>query len=269
MPWIESHTVLSRHRKLAELARALRLRRAHAMGHLHALWHAALEQQEDGDLSSWSDEFIAEQSDFPGDAPQYVRLLQEHGFLDGRLLHDWLDYAGRYLIKRYGSKRKDRLFEIWAKHGRVYGEDPEGAKGDQGETKRRPKRDPKETLPNQPHQPNPPSPDDGAGGDGNGTPPQADPFLAEWDQIVQWWTKHRRPEPGAYWFTQDDLDVWRTVIFGPRGLLVKSAIVHLEGMHRQERYADKGFPYFTTVLANIVKKKIRLEDADNREAAGV
>jgi hypothetical protein len=121
MAWIESHTVISRHRKLAELALGLRLRRSHAMGHLHSLWHAALEQQEDGDLSSWSDEFIADSADFPGDAPQFVRLLQQHHWLDGRLLHDWVDYVGLFLIKKYSTSHREKLVEIWRKHGREYG----------------------------------------------------------------------------------------------------------------------------------------------------
>jgi hypothetical protein len=97
MPWVESHTVLTRHRKLIELSKELRLKPVYAMGHLHSLWHVALEQAEDGDLSSWSDEFIADSAQYPADAPQFVRLLQNHGWLDGKLLHDWLDYAGRYL----------------------------------------------------------------------------------------------------------------------------------------------------------------------------
>lgn len=121
MPWIESHTVLLRHRKLLELARELRLRPSHALGHLHALWHAALEQQEDGDLSSWTDEFIADSSDYPGDAPKYVRLLQKHGWIDGRLLHDWLDYAGAFLTGKYHTSKRGRLSDIWRKHGREYG----------------------------------------------------------------------------------------------------------------------------------------------------
>lgn len=118
MAWTESHTVLIRHRKLVELAASLRIRPAHAMGHLHALWHAALEQQEDGDLSAWSDEFIAQASDFPGNAPQYVRLLQKHRWLDGKLIHDWLDYAGRYLDAKYKTSNPKRLAEIRAKHSR-------------------------------------------------------------------------------------------------------------------------------------------------------
>lgn len=140
MAWIESHTVLIRHRKLVELSRELRLRKSYVMGHLHALWHAALEQSEDGDLSTWSDELIAEYSDFPGDAPQYVRLLQKHGFLDGKLLHDWLDYAGLFLIKKYSSSNVSRLSEIWTKHGREYGV----------ANKKRTDSEPKESLPNLP-----------------------------------------------------------------------------------------------------------------------
>ncbi len=116
MAWTESHTVLIRHRKLVELAAALRIRPAYAIGHLHALWHVALEQQEDGDLSAWSDEFIALASDFPGDAPQYVRLLQKHRWLDGKLIHDWLDYAGRYLDAKYRIGNPKRLAEIKEKH---------------------------------------------------------------------------------------------------------------------------------------------------------
>ncbi|MDE2099529.1 MAG: hypothetical protein KGL39_19915 [Patescibacteria group bacterium] len=146
MPWIESHTVLIRHRKLIELARELRIRRSYAMGHLHALWHTALEQQEDGDLSSWSDELIAEASDFPGDAPQWVRQLHKHGWLNAKILHDWIDYAGLYLTKKYSSGNREKLIEIWSKHNRTYGE----VNGKRTDSER------KENLPNltQPYQPN-------------------------------------------------------------------------------------------------------------------
>lgn len=127
MAWIESHTVLSRHRKMKELARSLRLKPVYVMGHLHALWHDALEQQEDGDLTKWSDELIAESSQFDGDIPRYVSLLQEHGWLDGRLIHDWLDYAGGYLAGKYHSSNREKLITIWAKHGKEYGRKKEGS----------------------------------------------------------------------------------------------------------------------------------------------
>lgn len=106
---------------MIELATDLRLRPVYAMGHIHALWHAALEQQEDGDLSSWTDEFIAESAQYPGDAPQFVSLLRTHRWLDGRVLHDWLDYAGRFLIAKYHYTNRALLKSIWLKHGRHYG----------------------------------------------------------------------------------------------------------------------------------------------------
>jgi hypothetical protein len=149
MAWIESHTVLIRHRKLRDLARELRIRPSYAMGHLHALWHAAMEQREDGDMSEWSDEFIAETSDYPGDAPQFVRLLQKHGWLDGKLIHDWVDYAGLFLTRKYSSTESGRtkLKAIWCKHGRVYG-DANGT---------RTVREQSASLPNQPTVPNLPT----------------------------------------------------------------------------------------------------------------
>jgi len=121
MAWIESHTVLLRHRKLKEFARELRLSPVYAMGHLHSLWHNALEQAEDGDLSAWSDEFIAESASYSGDAPKFVRLLQKHKWLDGKVIHDWLDCAGMYLTRKYSSSNREKLAEIWSKHRRCYG----------------------------------------------------------------------------------------------------------------------------------------------------
>ena len=154
MPWIESHTVLTRHRKLIELSKELRLKPVYAMGHLHSLWHVALEQAEDGDLSSWSDEFIADSAQYPADAPQFVRLLQKHGWLDGKLLHDWLDYAGRYLEAKYRTSNPERLSEIYKKHGRS----KDGKKSVCSQTKVIPPNQtlPNLTLPNQPNQPNQP-----------------------------------------------------------------------------------------------------------------
>lgn len=102
MAWIESHTVLMSHRKTLGLARDLRIRKSYAMGHLHALWHTALTQQENGDLSSWTHEMIAECADYPGNAPQFVELLRKHGWMDGDYkLHDWWQYAGPYLRGKY------------------------------------------------------------------------------------------------------------------------------------------------------------------------
>ena len=144
MAWIESHTVLIRHRKLREVARSLGLRPSHMMCHLHALWHAALEKQEDGDLSSWSDAFIADQADYPGDAEAFISTLVHHRWLEeNRLIHDWLDYAGHWLRRKYSSGNRSKLEDIWARHGRTYAE----------ATRKRHGSDTEATPTNQPNQP--------------------------------------------------------------------------------------------------------------------
>jgi hypothetical protein len=238
MAWIESHTVLIRHKKLRDLARELRLRPAHLMGHLHALWHAALEQREDGDLSSWSDEFIAEMSDFSGDAPQYVRLLTNHGWLDqDRKIHDWIDYVGMYLTKKYNINDRERLVKIWSLYGRVYGEkgkkqeseatqkqkrasreqieSKQRADREQIENQQRANREP--TVPNQPtNQPNPRcvsvigdvDGDDGGqlgdyGSDVLPMPPMVDGMKPEYALKTEWVFRLRRKS------TSHDEESWR------------------------------------------------------------
>lgn len=129
--WIKLYSTLKGNGKLLELAVSLRLRPAYAAGHLCFLWTEAMDQREDGDLSSWSDERIAISADYTANAQEFVRLLHLHKLLDGQqgrngqprqlLIHDWLDYAGPFLIRKYGSKRKEVLAQIWAKHGRIYG----------------------------------------------------------------------------------------------------------------------------------------------------
>ena len=112
MAWIESHTVLLRHRKLVSLAKDLRLKPVYTLGHLHSLWHAALEQADNGDLTSWTDDFIAESASYQGDAPQFVSLLQKHRWLDGKVIHDWLDYAGNYLRSCKYRRNPEKWQEI-------------------------------------------------------------------------------------------------------------------------------------------------------------
>lgn len=93
---------------------------AHFLGCLHCLWHSALEQQEDGDLTRWPDAFTAHAASFKGDPAAWVEALRTAGWLDGSVLHDWLDYAGRFLESKYRSSDPDRLIRIWALHGREF-----------------------------------------------------------------------------------------------------------------------------------------------------
>ncbi len=150
VPWIESHSVLVRHRKLKEFARELKIKPVTAMGHLHALWHTAIEQAEDGDLSKWSEGAICDAAQWEGSEKEFLEAVLSSGFMDtGYLLHDWLDYAGRYLTSKYKTSNHERLVEIWAKFGKVYGK----------ELKRNSLSVPKDSPPNltEPNQPNLPT----------------------------------------------------------------------------------------------------------------
>lgn len=134
-PYIKSHTGARRNRKVIAFAKALRIHELHALGHLHGLWYQVLEQQDDGDLTHWSEDMIAgflEVASKP--APQLVRLLLDVGLMGyrdpvthevipgtERLIHDWIDYAGDYLRGRYAGRNREKLVAIWAKHGRDYG----------------------------------------------------------------------------------------------------------------------------------------------------
>ncbi|MDR1612444.1 MAG: hypothetical protein LBT97_06620 [Planctomycetota bacterium] len=115
------------HIKLRSTARALGMLEAHVFGHLLFLWLGAREYAEDGDLwrgdENASLRFIRVLAGEPADIEAFVATLQMDRWLDGWLLHDWPDHAGKYLIDRYKSRRRKRLVEIWAKHGRVYGRD--------------------------------------------------------------------------------------------------------------------------------------------------
>ena len=110
MPWLESHTEIIRHRKTISTAAQLNIKPVHLVGHLHALWHTALEQQPDGDLSKWTPEFIAQSAMWDGDHGQFEDSLRQNGWIDETgLIHGWLQYVGRYLK----SSRYKRQPEEW------------------------------------------------------------------------------------------------------------------------------------------------------------
>lgn len=145
MAWIESHTVLIRHRKLLQLATALSLRPVEILGHLHAFWHTVLEQQEDGNLIDWPDQMIADAAHYKGDPAQFVAELRLKKWLDGHLVHDWLDHVGRYLTNKYRTANPKKLKQIYKLH-------KVGLKSDLNQSKVGLKSDRLPTLPDLPNQ---------------------------------------------------------------------------------------------------------------------
>ncbi|MBW7475924.1 hypothetical protein K0T92_14355 [Paenibacillus oenotherae] len=113
MAWIESHQELARHPKTRKLARKLGVSIPAAVGHLHFLWWWALDYAQDGDLTSFEPEDIAEAMEWPCDtAHDLITALVDSVFIDnedGQLtLHDWYDYAGRLVDKREQNRERKR-----------------------------------------------------------------------------------------------------------------------------------------------------------------
>lgn len=158
MAWIESHTVLVRHRKVLLTAHDLGIKPVVLVGHLTVFWHAVLEQQEDGNLDGWPSAMIAQAAAWDDDADVFVHALRLRGWIDDHLVHDWLDYVGKFLHSKYSTSNPKKLKEIYAMHGYKYGK----GKGKYGKVKAQDKRnvstgealekcDQPNLLPNQPN----------------------------------------------------------------------------------------------------------------------
>jgi len=113
-----SDQTLKDHPKTKRAARALGLQVPHLMGHLHCLWHWALDYAQDGDLSEFDAWEIADAAMYEGDAEAFVSALAEcgkdgPGFLeqdvDSLLIHDWEDYAGRLIAQREANAERMRV----------------------------------------------------------------------------------------------------------------------------------------------------------------
>ncbi len=119
MAWIESHQELRDHPKVKKAARLLGVPRPLVVGYLQYLWWWAMDYAQDGDLSGYTPEDIADAISWEGDPVALVDALVEcgpigkQGFLertsDGRLLlHDWYEYAGKLIDRRETERERQR-----------------------------------------------------------------------------------------------------------------------------------------------------------------
>lgn len=115
--WIESHIEIGRHPKIRALARQAGISIPTAVGHLHLLWHFAMEFAPDGNLSRFSPQDIEGAIMWDGDVTVMYALLSVTGWLDVDdsdeddiliAVHDWPVYAGRLLEQREKSRERAR-----------------------------------------------------------------------------------------------------------------------------------------------------------------
>lgn len=112
MAWIESHQELWRHPKTKKLARLLGVSVPTAVGHLHGLWYWALDFAQDGDLTKYDPEEIADAVLWEGGASDLMEALIAAEYIDqdgdNISLHDWHDYAGRLIEQRELQREANR-----------------------------------------------------------------------------------------------------------------------------------------------------------------
>lgn len=101
MAWFKLEDSFPRHFKIKAFARALNLKPVTARGHLVTLWCWVLDFAPDGDLQRYSEEIIAQESEWDGSPTDFVSALVTTGLLDrqddGSLtVHGWWERAGNY-----------------------------------------------------------------------------------------------------------------------------------------------------------------------------
>lgn len=123
--WLAISVDLVFHPKLICAAMELEVDEAHMLGILVRMWLMAFKYAKDGDLWRGSDEtayrFVGVITGYKGDVRQLADVLRENRWLDGWLIHDWLDYVGPFLVKSFKTSKRPWLVETWAKHGKKYG----------------------------------------------------------------------------------------------------------------------------------------------------
>jgi hypothetical protein len=107
--WIPSCQSLRSHSKRKRLSRRLDIGLHETVGLLICLWWWAIDEAEDGDLTRFSDQDIADGADWQGDADELIAALVDAGFLsEDRLLVNWWKYVGKLLEGRNYKREVDR-----------------------------------------------------------------------------------------------------------------------------------------------------------------
>ena len=106
-PWIELHGSVATHRKTWALAAALGVERVQALGHICCLWLWAIEQAQDGDLSSFPAKAICEAAGWQKRPAVLLAALVASGYVDENMqIHEWDEYVGRLMDKRETDRKR-------------------------------------------------------------------------------------------------------------------------------------------------------------------
>lgn len=122
MAWLETHTALINHPKTLALAENMSWNKFEAVGRLHAFWAWVMDYAPMGDLRRFSANVIAGSVGLTGeDGERFVQSLVKTGWIDEGegvfRVHDWPEYAGRYLRNWKFKRRPDLYAQMLAVYG--------------------------------------------------------------------------------------------------------------------------------------------------------
>lgn len=108
MLYTPSHAELAQHPKTRKLARKLGVSIPTAIGHLHLLWHFALKYAQDGDLSRFDNDEIADGCMWEGDPSDLYEAFCAAGWIEEATIHDWDQYGGKYINRKEANAQRMR-----------------------------------------------------------------------------------------------------------------------------------------------------------------
>lgn len=119
MAYVEAHANLRDHLKTKKVARLLGIPKTQVIGHLLCLWWWCQEYAQDGDLSQYCAEDIAEAAEWTGDAEKFISALLNCGTKDGPgflsfdendhlAVNDWFEYGGKLFVTRAQAAKRMR-----------------------------------------------------------------------------------------------------------------------------------------------------------------
>jgi hypothetical protein len=117
MAWIESHQTLVHHPKLLKLKNITGWTSNECIGVMHRLWWWTLAYAESGYLGDHEPEAIssaieAQENNHYSHGMLFEALKSSKFVTTNYFIHDWLDYAGRYLKTKYRTSNPDKLADI-------------------------------------------------------------------------------------------------------------------------------------------------------------
>lgn len=117
MAWLESHQGIQGHPKTLQLASRMGWDIYTTVGRLHCFWWWCLEYAPTGDLRKFSDAILAQSVGLhPSEGGVFLEAMVESEWIDrGKNLlrvHDWVEYAGRYLRDTKFKHKPEKWKEV-------------------------------------------------------------------------------------------------------------------------------------------------------------